>query len=203
MQPHSILTHQIPFMLGWLSFIRSIKIFGISMQFIRSANELKMVHNEKYVEYYLKFQKKKLHQKCHWSLVSLVDYNIRLSCCVPEKNQFEKRQFPNRRQKFNRGIFLEYVWRMEYQSKVERKDKNNIECIWFSNAPSLVDFFLQFLVVKIASVVRLRYFHGTNTTQYIQNMIILLYDCAHFFHSVFWRSDLNYIYGNQTVPFGK
>lgn len=56
------------------------------MQFIRSANELKMVHNEKYVEYYLKFQmKKKLHQKCHWSLVSLVDYNIRLSCCVPEK----------------------------------------------------------------------------------------------------------------------
>lgn len=28
------------------------------MQFIRSANELKMVHNEKYVEYYLKFQKK-------------------------------------------------------------------------------------------------------------------------------------------------
>lgn len=130
-------------MLGWLSFIRSIKIFGISMQFIRSANELKMVHNEKYVEYYLKFQKrkKKLHQKCHWSLVSLVHYNIRLSCCVPEKNQFEKRQFPNRRQKFNRGIFLEYVWRMEYQSKVERKDKNNIECIWFSNAPSLVDFF--------------------------------------------------------------
>lgn len=146
-----------------------------------------------------------MHQKCHWSLVSLVDYNIRLSCCVPEKkNQFEKRQFPNRRQKFNRGIFLEYVWRMEYQSKVERKDKNNIECIWFSNAPSLVDFFLQFLVVKIASVVRLRYFHETNTTQYIQNMIILLiYDCAYFFHSVSWRSDLNYIYGNQTVPFGK
>lgn len=63
MQPHSILTHQIPFMLSWLSFIRSIKIFGISMQFIRSANELKMVHNEKYVEYYLKFQKKKMASK--------------------------------------------------------------------------------------------------------------------------------------------
>lgn len=47
------------------------------MQFIRSANELKMVHNEKYVEYYLKFQKKNCIKNAidrwfHWSIIIFV-----------------------------------------------------------------------------------------------------------------------------------
>lgn len=198
-----IVRNRVLFMLCILSgfFFSGSKIQStkyLAFLFISNANELRTIWSAvKKCPFDIalrsgkKNTKKQWNQKCHWKARLSVDYSILVSCCVrstvEKKAKFnDERQLPNRRQKFNRAIFLENVWRMEYQSKVERKIKHYIECIWFSIAPSSMDFFVVcyffcFLLLIFRLVGRSMeshlsrastHFHESYTIQHIQNMII-------------------------------
>lgn len=152
------------------------QIFGISIHFLSNANELKLE---------LTWWKKKESKNAieSWFYRSITIFFCRAVHVVKEKERrkIEKRQFPNRRQKFNRGIFLEYVWRMEYQSKVERKIKTTLNAYDF---PMLL---LQWTVFSFGRRNRIcrasTYFHETQCNTYKIWLCSFKLVCAFFFVS--------------------